>query len=63
MADWLAWSDAPASKYQLTNYFMSLKPSRREIVHGPNQHGYLNKYINAIVKTIIRDFSKSIINK
>jgi hypothetical protein len=22
-------------KYQLTNYFMSLKPSKREIVHGP----------------------------
>jgi hypothetical protein len=34
-------------KGQHTNVFIWLKPSKREIVHGPNHHNLLREYINA----------------
>jgi hypothetical protein len=34
-------------KDQYTSVFRWLKPSKREIVHDPNQCGHLRQYINA----------------
>jgi hypothetical protein len=39
-----------------TSVFTSLKPSKRERVHNPNQHPHLRQYINVKEKYFTREF-------